>query len=246
MRVKEESEKAGLKLNVQKTKIRASGPIASWQIEGEKRRSKDRFYFLGLQNHCGRWLPAMKLNILTPWKKSYNKPRQHIKKQRHHLPIKVHIVKAMVFPVQVWMWEFDLKEGEVPKNWHFQIVVLEKTLESLLDSKKIKSVNPKGNQPCIFIGRSNAEAEAPIPWPLDAKSWLIGKDPEAGKVWKQQDKRVTEDETVGLHHQFNGHELGQTPGDGEKQRSLTCYSPWGCKEFDTTWQLNSSNNLHIC
>ena len=113
MRVKEESEKAGLKLNVQKTKIRASGPIASWQIEGEKRRSKDRFYFLGLQNHCGRWLPAMKLNILTPWKKSYNKPRQHIKKQRHHFADKGPCIQSCGFPVVIYKYEsWTIKKAE--------------------------------------------------------------------------------------------------------------------------------------
>ena len=123
------------------------------------------------------------------------------------------------------------------KNWYIQTVVLKKTFESSLNSKEIKPVNPKGNQPWIFIGRIDAEAEAPIPWPPDAKSQLTGKDPDAGKDWRQ--KRVTEDEMVGWHHQFNGHELGQTLGDGKGQEGLACCSPWSHKESDTTWWLNN-------
>ena len=134
------------------------------------------------------------------------------------------------------MSELDHKEGWAPTNWLFWTVMLEKTLESSLNSKEIKPVNPKGNQPWIFIGRIDAEAEAPIPWPPDAKSQLTGKDPDAGKDWRQ--KRVTEDEMVGWHHQFNGHELGQTLGDGKGQEGLACCSPWSHKESDTTEQLN--------
>ena len=157
------------------------------------------------------------------------------------------IVEAMVFPIVMYRCEsWTIKKAEHQRIDAFELWFWRRLLESPLECKEIKPVNLKGNQPWILFGRTDAESEAPVLWPLDAKSWLIGKDPEAGKVWKQKDKRVTEDETVGLHHQFNGHELGQTPGDGEKQRSLTCYSAWGCKEFDTTWQLNSSNNLHIC
>ena len=107
------------------------------------------------------------------------------------------------------MWELDHKEGWVPKNWCFQIVVLEKTLESSLDCKKIKPVNPKGNQPWIFIGRTDAEAEAPTLWSPDVKNWLIGKDPDTRKDWGQEEKGVTEDEMVGWHHWLNEHELSK-------------------------------------
>ena len=138
------------------------------------------------------------------------------------------------------MWELDHKEGWVPKNWCFWIVVLEKTLESSLDSKVIKPVNPKGNQLWIFIGRINAEA--PILWPLDAKSQLTGKDPDAGKDWGQE-KRVTEDEVVGWHHWLNELEFEETPRDSEGQGSLACYCSWDCKESDMTQQLNNSNIL---
>ena len=141
----------------------------------------------------------------------------------------------------VWMWELDHKEGRAPKNWCFWTVVLEKTLESPLDSREIKPVHPKGNQLWILIGRTNAEAEAPVLWPPDAKSQLIGKGPDAGKDWRQKEKRATEDQMIGWHHWHNVHELGQTLGDGEGQGSLACCHPWGCEELDMTWQLNNSN-----
>ena len=120
------------------------------------------------------------------------------------------------------MWVLNHKEGWVPKNWCFWTVVQKKTLESPLDSKEIKPVYPKENQPWIFIGRTDAEAEAPVLWPHDAKSQLTEKDPDAGKDWRQEEKRVTEDVMVGWHHSLNGHEFEQTAGDGEGQRSLTC------------------------
>ena len=111
--------------------------------------------------------------------------------------------------------------------------MLEKTLESPLDYKEIKPVNLKGNQLWIFIGRTDAEAEAPQLWPPDVNSWLIWKDPDAGKDWRQKEKGMTEDEMVGWYHWLNGHELKQTSGDGEVRGNLLCYSPWGCKELDT-------------
>ena len=134
----------------------------------------------------------------------------------------------------VQMWELDHREGWAPKNWCFQIMVLEKTLESPLDCKEIKLVNPKGNQPWIFMRKTDAEAKAPILWPPDGKNWLIGKDPDAGKDWRQEEKGVTENEMVGWHLRLDGHEFEQTTGDGEEQGSLMCCSPCGCKELDTT------------
>ena len=134
----------------------------------------------------------------------------------------------------VWMWKLDNKEGWVPKNWYFWIMMLEKTLLSPLDSKMIKPVNPKGNQLWIFIGRTDVEGEAPILWPSDAKSQLIGKNPDAGKHWKQEEKGMTEDEMVGWHHWLNECEFEQTPEDSEGQGSLVCYIPWDCKGSDTT------------
>ena len=119
---------------------------------------------------------------------------------------KVCIVKAMVFPVV--MWELDHKEGWAPKNWCFWTVVLEKTLESPLDCKEIQPIHPKGDQSWVFIGRTDAEAETPILWPPDVKSWLIWKDPDVGKDWRWEEKRMTEDEMVGWHHRLTGHEFG--------------------------------------
>ena len=137
----------------------------------------------------------------------------------------------------VWMWELDYKESWASKNWCFWTVVLEKTLESLLDCKEIQPVHPNGNQAWMFIGRADAQAETPILWPPDVKNWLIWKDPEAEKDWRQK-KWMTEDEMVGWHHWLDGHEFEQVPGTGDGQGSLVCYSPWGHKELDTTEQLN--------
>ena len=131
----------------------------------------------------------------------------------------------------------DYKESWASKNWCFWIVVLEKTLKSPLDSKEIQPVHPKENQSWIFIGRIDAEAETPILWPPDAKNWLLGKDPDAGKDWRQE-KGMTEDEMVGWHHWLNGHEFEQALGVGDGQGGLVCYSPWGRKESDTTEWLN--------
>ena len=123
------------------------------------------------------------------------------------LPTKVHLSQSYGFPSShVWMWALDHKEGWVLKNWCFWTVVLEKTLERPLDCREIKPVNPKRNQSWIFIGRTDAEAETPILWPPDVKNWLIRKDPDAGKDWRQEEKGSTEDEMVGWHHQLNGHE----------------------------------------
>ena len=123
------------------------------------------------------------------------------------------------------------------KNWCFWAVVLEKILESLSDCKEIQPVHPKGNQSWIFIGRTDAEAETPILWPPDAKSWLTWKDPHAGKVWRQE-KGKTEDEMVGWHHRLNGHGFGWTLRVGDGQGGLVYCGSWGCKESDTTERLN--------
>ena len=136
------------------------------------------------------------------------------------------------------MWELDYKEGWVLTNWYFWTVVLEKTLESPLNCKEIQPVHPKGDQSWMFIGRTDVEAETPILWPPDAKSWPVRKDPVSGKDWGQEEKGTTEDEMVGWHHQLNGHEFGYTPGVGDGQGGLVCRDSWGLKESDTTEQLN--------
>ena len=159
-------------------------------------------------------------------KKSYDKPRQQVQKQRHYFATKGPSSESYGFSSgHVWMWELDHpSEGWAPKNWCFQTVVLEKILESPLDCKEIKPVDPKGNQSLIFTGRTDAEAEVSIIWPPDAKCGLTGKNPDAGKDWGQEEKRVTEIERVGWHHWLNGHEFEQALGDGEGQGSLLCSS----------------------
>ena len=148
----------------------------------------------------------------------------------------------MVFPVVMYGCEsWTVKKAERPKNWCFWAVVLEKTLERPLDCKEIKPVNPKGNQSWIFIRRTDAEAEAPVLWPPDVKSWLIGKDSDAGSAgrdWGQEEKGMTEDEMAGWHHQLDGHGFGWTLGVGDGQGGLACCDSWGRKESDTTERLN--------
>ena len=151
------------------------------------------------------------------------------------LSTEFHLIKAVFSSSHVWMW--DHKDIWALKNWSFWTVMLEKTLESPLDCKEIKPVNPKGNQLWIFIGRT--DAEVPILW-SPAKSRLIRKDPDAGKDWRQE-KEATEDEIVGWHHQLNGHEFEQAPGDGEEQGSLAGCNPWGYKESDMTEWLNKKS-----
>ena len=234
MRVKEEGEKAGLKLNIQKTKIMASGPIISWQIDGETMETVTDFIFLGSKITADSDCSHEIKKLLAPWKESYDKPRQHIKKYRHHFADKVVYSQSCGFSSShVQMWELDHKQGWRPK-WFFWILVLEKTLESPVDCKEIKPVIHKGNQSWIFIGRTDAEIEALELWPLDAKSWLIGKDPDVGKDKRQKEKWAAEDYMLRWHHRLNGHKFEQTLGDSEGQRSLKCCSPWGCKELDMT------------
>ena len=142
----------------------------------------------------------------------------------------------MVFPVVVCMCELDYKESWAPKNWCFWAV--EKTLENPLDYKEIQPVHPKGNQSWIIIGRTDVKVETPILWPPDMKSWLVWKDPDAGKDWGQEGKGTTEDEMVGWHHRLNGHEFGWIPGVGDRQGGLACCSLWDRKESDMTERLN--------
>ena len=176
--------------------------------------------------------------MLAPWKKNYDKPKQHVKKQRHYFSNQGSSSQGYGFSSShVWMWELDYIESWALKNWCFWSVVLEKTLESPLDCKEIKPINPLGNQPWIFIGRTDAEAETPILWPPDFKG-LIWKDPDAGKDWRLEQKGSTEDKMVGWHHWLNRHEFEQALGVDDGQGSLVCCSPWGRKESDMTEQLN--------
>ena len=135
------------------------------------------------------------------------------------------------------MWELDYKESSVLKNWCFWTVVLEMTLESSLDCKEIQPVHPKGYQSWVFFGRAYAKAETPILWPPHVKSWLIGKDSDAGRDWGQEEKRITEDEMAGWHHWLDGRESEWTPGVGDAQEGLVCCNSWGHKELDMTERL---------
>ena len=206
--MKEESEKSGLKLNIQKTKIMASGPITSWQIDGETMKTVTDLIFLGSKitadADCSH---EIKRRLLLE-RKSYDQPRHHIKNQRHYFANKGPSSQGYGFSSgHVQMWELDQKKSWAPKNGCLWTVVLEKTLESPLDWKEISPVHPKGNQSWIFIGGTDAEAETPILWPPDVKNWLIGKDPDAGKDCRQEEKETTEDKMVGWHHWLDEHEF---------------------------------------
>ena len=164
-----------------------------------------------------------------------------LKSRNIPLPTKVHlVVKAMAFSVVVYGCESFYKESWALKNWCFWTVMLEKTLQSPLDSEEIQPINPKRDQSWIFIRRTDGEAETPILWPPDAKDWFIGKDPDAGKDWRWEEKGTPEDEMVGWHHWLNGHEFEsiETLGFGNGQGGLVCYSPWRRKESDMPEWLN--------
>ena len=177
--------------------------------------------------------------MLTPWKESYDQPRRHIQKQRHYLANKGPSSQGYGFSCgHVWMWELDCEESWVPKNWCFWTVVLEKTLESPLNCKEIQQVHSKGDQSWVFFGRSDAKVETPILWPPHVKSWLIGKDSNAGRDWRQEEKGTTEDEMAGWCHRLDGHEFEWSPGVGDGQGGLACCNSWGCKESDMTEWLN--------
>ena len=192
-------------------KIMASGPIISWQIDGETMETVTDFVFLGSRitadGDCSHQIK--KCSLLR--RKAMTNLDSILKSRDITLLTKIHLIKAMVFPVVMYACEScTLKKAEswTPKNRCFWTVVLEKTLESPLDCKEIKPVTPKWNQSWIFIGRADVEAETPILWPPDAKRWLIWKDPDVGKDWRQIKKGTTEDEMVEWHHQLNGHVFG--------------------------------------
>ena len=201
MKVKEESEKAGLKLNIQKTKIMAPGPTTSWQVDGETKEIVTDFIFLGSKiTEDGDYSYEIKRHFLLG-RKAMTNLDSILKNRDITLPTKVHLSQSCGFSSShVWMWELDYKESWVLKNWCFWTVVLEKILESPLDCKEIKQVNPKGIQSWIFIGRTDAEAEALRLWPPNVKNWLNGEDPDAGKDWRQEEKGMTEDKMVGCYH----------------------------------------------
>ena len=182
----------------------ASGPITSWQIDGE---TVTDFIFLGSKitadGDCSHEIRHLLLR-----RKAMTNLDSVLKKQRHYFVNKDPSSQSYGFSSShVWMWALDYKESWAPKNWCFWTVALEKTLESPLDNKEIQPIHPKANQTWIFTVRSDAEAETPILWPPEMKNWVIWKDPDAGKDWRQEEKGMTEDEMVGWHHRLNGHEF---------------------------------------
>ena len=233
MKVKDGSEKVGLKLNIQKTKIMSSGPITSRQIDGE---TVADFIFLDSKITAdGDCSHEIKRRLLLGRKFMTNLD-SILKSRDITLPTKSS--QGYGFSnSHAWMWELDYRESWAPKNWCFWTVVLEETLESPLDCKEIQPVHLK-DQSWVLIGRTDVEAETPILWPPDAKNWLIWKDPDAGKDWGQEEKGTKEDEMVGWHHWLNEHEFGWTPGVGDGQEGLACCSSWGCKELDMTDWVN--------
>ena len=217
----------------------ASCRIPSWQTEGEKLETIADFISLGskitVDGDCNH-----DIKTLAPCKESYERPpKQHSKSQRYHFVNTGPHSQSYCFSSSlVWMWELDNKESWMLNNWCFWTMVLEKTLESPFNFKEIQPVYPKGNQHWTFIGRTDAEAETPTLWAPDVKKWLTGKDPDAGKDWRREEKGTAEDEMVRWHHWLDQHESEQAPGVDDGQGSLACFSPWGHKESDMTEWLN--------
>ena len=208
MKVKEESEKVGLKLNILKTNIKASSPITSWQINGKTMETVREFIF-EVPKSLQILTAAMKLKDTCSLEESYDQPRQHIKKQRHHFANKGPSSQSYGFFLVVMYgcvcW--TLKKAEHRRIDAFELWYWRRPLRVPWDCKEIQPVHPKGNQSWVFIGRTDVEAEAPILWPPNSKNWLTGEDPDAGKDWRQEEKGMTKVEMVGWHPRLDGHEF---------------------------------------
>ena len=244
--MKEETKKAGLKLNVQKTKIMASSPITSWQIDGENMETVTVFIFLPskITEDCDSSHEIKRCLLLG--RKAMTNLNSILKGKDITLLTKGQYNERYYFPhSHVQMWELDHKEGWTLKNWCLQIVVLEKTLEHPLDHKGIKQVSPKGNQPWIFIGRTHAEAEAPILWPLDVNSRLIGKDPDAGKDWRQE-KRMTEVGMVGWHCRIQRTWVWANCGRWWKTEKPGLLQSMGSQRVGHDWATELNWNIVSC
>ena len=223
MKVKQESEKVGLKLIIQKTKIISSGPITSWQIDEETMETVADFIFLGsIITEDGDYSHEIKRCLLLG-RKVMTSLDSILKSSDIYFAKKGPSSQGYGFSSShVWMWELNYKESWVLKNWCFWTVVLEKTLASPLDCKEIQPVYSKGDQPWVFFGRTDTEAETSVLWPPHAKSWLIGKDPDAGRDWGQDEKGMTQDQMAGWHHRLDEHEwLNWTA-----LRGICCFVRW--------------------
>ena len=181
--------------------------------------------------------------MLTPWKESYDQPRQHIKKQRHYFVNKGPSSQGMVFPVVMYGCEsWIIKKTEHRRIDVFELWCWRRLLRVPWTARRSNQSILKGDQSWVFIGGTDIEAETPILWPPDAKSWLIGKDPDARRDWGQEEKGMTEDEMAGWHHRLDRHEFGWTPGVGDGQGYMACCDSWGYKELDTTEWLNCTEH----
>ena len=198
--------------------------------------NSERLHFWGAPKSLQMVTAAMKLKMIASWKKSCDQPRQHFEKQKHYFANKCPSSQSYGFSSShVWMWELDYKESWALKNWCLWTVVLEKTLESPLECKEIQPVHPEGNQSWIFIGRTDAEAEAAIFWLPDAKTWLTGKDLHAGKDWRQEEKGMTGDDMDEWHHQLDGHEFEQAPEVGDGQGKPGMLQSMGSQRVRHSW-----------
>ena len=225
-------------------KIMESGPISSWQVDGETMEIVTDFIFLGskitVDGDCSHGIKR----CLLLGRKVITYLDSILKSKRHYFADKGPSSQSYGFSSgHVWMWELDYKERWASKNWCFQTVVLEKTLESPLDNKEIKPVNPKGNQLWIFIRRSDDEAETPILWPPEVKSWLIWKDPNVGKDSRREEKGTTEDEMVVWSHRLIGHEFLQTLGDSEEREVRNAAVHGVAKGW--TWMSNWTTTIFL-
>ena len=243
MWVKEKSEKADLKINIKKinkkTEVMAFSPITSWKIDGEKVEAVADFISLAsritLEGYCSHEIKG--LLILR------RKARWHIKKQRHHFGDKSASSQSYGFSSShVQMWELNHKLGWMPKIDAFELWCWKRLLRVPWTARRSNQSILKEIGPEYSLEGLTLKLKLQYLWPRDVKSLLIGKDPEAGKDWRQKKKGVTEDEMVGWHHWLNGHEFEKTPGDGEGQGSLACCSPWGHRELDMTQWLNNNNS----
>ena len=216
----------------------ASGPITSWEIDGETVETVSDFIFGGFKITADGDCSHEIKRCLLLGRKVMTNLDSILKKQRHYFVNKGPSSQSYGFSSShVWMWELDCEEGGALKNWCFWTVVLEKTLTSPLDCKEIQPVHSK-DQSWVFFGRTDAEAETPILWPPHAKSWLIGKDSDAGRDWGQEERQGTEDEMAEWHHWLDGRESGWTLGVGDGQGGLACCDSWGRKKSDMTERLN--------
>ena len=216
-----------LKLNIRKTKIMASSLLTSWQIDGETMQTVKDFILGGSQITAdGDCSHEIKRRLLLG-RKAVTNLKQHIKKQRYYFADKDPSSQRYGFSSShVWMWELDHK-AECQRIDAFELWCWRRLFESPLDCKEIHPAHPKGNQSWIFSGRTDAEAEVPTLWPPDVKSWLLGKDRDARKDWRREEKGTTEDEMAGWHHRLGGHESERAPGVDDGQGGLACCGPWG-------------------